>query len=138
MPLEIQPELLIVQKSGPHQWKSGRMARSLMRLDPVFLRPADAFYCLAVRCRPFRPKLGGPCDQLPKPSVTVKQVDARVTVNTQYGYKVLNHLGSALVRPGNHILGLTRGNTVAHFAEQARRSMSKDRVAGSAPAGNLP
>jgi hypothetical protein len=56
------------------------------------------------------------CDQLPKPSVIVKRLDARVTVNTQHGYKVLNHLGSALARPGNQILGLTRGNAVAHFA----------------------
>ncbi|MBL8416568.1 MAG: hypothetical protein JNM42_19260 [Propionivibrio sp.] len=56
------------------------------------------------------------CDQLPKPSVTVKRLDTRVTVNTQHGYKVLNHLGSALARPGNQILGLTRVNDVAHFA----------------------
>ncbi len=56
------------------------------------------------------------CDQLPKPSVTVKRLDARVTVNTQHGYKVLNHLGSALARAGNQILGLTLGNAVAHFA----------------------
>jgi len=56
------------------------------------------------------------CEQLPKPSVTVERLEARVTVNTQYSYKVLNHLGSALARPGNQVLGLTRGNAVAHFS----------------------
>ncbi len=55
------------------------------------------------------------CDQLPKPSVTVKRLDTRVAVNTQHGYKVLNHLGSALAHPGKQILGLTRGNAIAHF-----------------------
>lgn len=56
------------------------------------------------------------CDQLPKPSVTIKRLDQRVTVNTQHSYKTLNHLGAALARPGNQILGLTRGNAVARFA----------------------
>lgn len=55
------------------------------------------------------------CEQLPMPSVTVKRLDTRVTVNTQRGYKVLNHLGSVLARPGSQILGLTRGNAFAHF-----------------------
>jgi hypothetical protein len=56
------------------------------------------------------------CDKLPKPSVTVKRLDERFTVDTQQSYKTLNHLGSALARPGNQILGLTRGKAVARFA----------------------
>lgn len=56
------------------------------------------------------------CDQLPKPSVTVKRLDQRVTVNTQHSYKTLNHLGAALARPGNQVLGLTRGNAVARVS----------------------
>jgi hypothetical protein len=60
--------------------------------------------------------LADECDQLPKPSVTIKRLEQRVTVNTQHSYKTLNHLGAALARPGNQILGLTRGNAVARFA----------------------
>ncbi|MFZ4537722.1 hypothetical protein [Propionivibrio sp.] len=56
------------------------------------------------------------CDKLPKPSITVKRLDERITVNTQHSYKVLNHLGSALARPGKQILGLTRGNASVRFA----------------------
>ena len=56
------------------------------------------------------------CDQLPKPAVVVKRLDERFVVNVQHSYKALNHLGAALARPGNQVLGLTRGNSVAHFA----------------------
>lgn len=56
------------------------------------------------------------CDQLPKPSVTMKRLDERVTVNTKYGYKELTHLGSALARPGNQVLGLTSGKAVMQFS----------------------
>lgn len=56
------------------------------------------------------------CDQLPKPSVTIQRLDERLVVNTQYGYKTLNHLGGALVHPGTQVLGLTRGNAVAQLA----------------------
>lgn len=56
------------------------------------------------------------CDLLPKPSVTLKRLDERFTVNTQYGYKTLTHLGAALARPGNQVLGLTRGNAIAQLS----------------------
>lgn len=56
------------------------------------------------------------CDQLPKPSVTLKHIDDKLTVDTQQGYKVLNHLGSALARPGTQVLGLTRGRAITHLA----------------------
>ena len=56
------------------------------------------------------------CDQLPKPSVTVKRLEERFTVNTEHSYKVLNHLGSAVARPGNQVLGLTRGNASVQFS----------------------
>lgn len=55
------------------------------------------------------------CDQLPPPSVTVKRLDERFNVTTQYGYKELNHLGSALAQRGQQVLGLTRGHAVAQF-----------------------
>jgi hypothetical protein len=55
------------------------------------------------------------CAQLAKPSVTLKLLEERITLNTQYGYKQLTHLGSAVARPGHQVLGLTRGNAVAQF-----------------------
>lgn len=60
------------------------------------------------------------CDELPPPSVTVKRLDERVTVNTQYGYKELNHLGSPLAHSGKQILGLTRGKAVAQFGTRTK------------------
>jgi hypothetical protein len=56
------------------------------------------------------------CDQLPKPSVVVKRLDERFAVNTQQGYKALTHLGSAITRPGNQVLGLTSGKAIARFS----------------------
>jgi len=58
------------------------------------------------------------CDQLPKPSVTVKRIEARITLNTKYNYKEITHLGAELARPGNWVLGLTRGSGVAQFGTQ--------------------
>ena len=56
------------------------------------------------------------CDQLAKPSVTVKRLEAPFTVNRQYGYRELTHLGSALAQPGKQVLGLTRGTATAQFS----------------------
>ena len=60
------------------------------------------------------------CDQLPKPSVTVKRFEEPFTLNTKYGYKEITHLGSALAHPGNQVLGLTRGKAIARFATNIR------------------
>jgi hypothetical protein len=57
-----------------------------------------------------------PCDELPKPLVTVKRIEDRVAYNTEYTYKSLTNIGSALTRPGRQVLGLTRGNAVVSFA----------------------
>lgn len=56
------------------------------------------------------------CDQLPKPSVTVKRLEAPFTVDRQYGYRELTHLGSALAQPGQQVLGLTRGTATTQFS----------------------
>lgn len=56
------------------------------------------------------------CDQLPKPSITVNRLEERVSVNTRYNHKELNHLASTLARPGKQVLGLTRGNAVVKIA----------------------
>lgn len=55
------------------------------------------------------------CDQLPKPSVTLKRLDVRPTLNNTYSYKELTHLGSTGVRKGTQVLGLTRGTAIAQF-----------------------
>ena len=61
------------------------------------------------------------CDQLPKPSVTVKRLAEQITVNKQYGYRELTHLGSALAQPGKQVLGLTRGKASSQFSTSISR-----------------
>ena len=62
------------------------------------------------------PSRADECDQLPKPSVTVKLLDEAIALNTQYSYKSLNNIGAAQARPGYQVLGLTRGSAVVRFA----------------------
>lgn len=57
-----------------------------------------------------------PCDELPKPSVTVKRLETPLALNTAYSYKSLTNLGAARARPGQQVLGLTRGNATLRFA----------------------
>jgi len=56
------------------------------------------------------------CDQLPLPAVTVKRLDEPFTLSTKYSYKALTNLATTLARPGNQVLGLTRGNAIVKFA----------------------
>lgn len=65
------------------------------------------------------------CEQLPKPSVTVKRLAERFSVTTQYGYRELNHLGAALAQPGKQVLGLTRSNAVVQFSTQTPRYVDR-------------
>lgn len=62
------------------------------------------------------PSRADPCDELPKPSVTIKRIDERLTYNTEYSYKSLTNIGAASARPGKQVLGLTRGNATIGFA----------------------
>jgi hypothetical protein len=62
------------------------------------------------------PSWADPCDELPKPSVTIKRIEERPGSNTEYSYKSLTNLGAALARPGRQVLGLTRGNATVSFA----------------------
>lgn len=57
-----------------------------------------------------------PCEELPKPSVTVKRLETPLALNTTYSYRSLTNLGAARARPGQQVLGLTRGNATARFA----------------------
>ena len=65
------------------------------------------------------------CDQLPKPSVTVKRLEEQLTVDKQYGYRELTHLGSALAQPGKQVLGLTRGKATAQFSTRISRHVDR-------------
>ncbi|UCV20810.1 hypothetical protein [Ferribacterium limneticum] len=62
------------------------------------------------------PSWADPCDELPKPSVTIKRIDERLSYNTEYSYKSLTNIGASLARPGKQVLGLTRGNATVSFA----------------------
>ncbi|MDQ5942080.1 MAG: hypothetical protein QG572_893 [Pseudomonadota bacterium] len=73
-------------------------------LLPLFLIFFGASHCRADEC-----------DQLPKPSVTLKRLDAHPILNNTYSYKELTHLGAAGVRKGTQVLGLTRGTAIAQF-----------------------
>lgn len=74
---------------------------------------------LLLSCPPLAtPARADECDQLPKPSVTIRRLEEKTTVNTQYSYRALNNLGEGLAQPGRQILGLTRGNSSVTFALQ--------------------
>lgn len=69
--------------------------------------------------------LADECDRLPPPSVTIKRLEERITVDTSRDRKTLTHLGSALARPGNVVLGLTRGNAVVRFETRTASYVSR-------------
>ena len=56
------------------------------------------------------------CDQLPLPSVSIKRLDERLLQNNTYGYRSLTTIGASAARPGQQVLGLTRGNASARFS----------------------
>ena len=62
------------------------------------------------------PSQADPCAELPKPSVTIKRINERISYNTEYSYKSLTNIGASLARPGKQVLGLTRGNATVSFA----------------------
>ena len=62
------------------------------------------------------PLWADPCDELPKPSVTIKRIEEKIALNTQYSYKSLTNIGATLARPDKQVLGLTRGNASVSFS----------------------
>lgn len=62
------------------------------------------------------PLLADECERLPPPSVTLQRLSEPFTLNTQYGYRQLTHLGAAVARPGDQVLGLTRGTAVVRVS----------------------
>ena len=63
------------------------------------------------------------CDRLPEPAVTVHRNEEPISVNKQYGYRELTHLGSALAQPGRQVLGLTRGRASSRFSLSLARQL---------------
>jgi hypothetical protein len=49
------------------------------------------------------------CDQLPPPSVTLRRLPEKLSIDTRYGYREITHLAAEIARPGTRVLGLTRG-----------------------------
>jgi hypothetical protein len=56
------------------------------------------------------------CEQLPKPAVTTRQLNAETSFNTEYSYRLLNNLAGENLRPGNQVLGLTRASAFTTFS----------------------
>lgn len=57
-----------------------------------------------------------PCNELPKPSVTVKRLETPLALNTSHSYRSLTNLGASRARPGQQVLGLTRGNATVRLS----------------------
>ena len=55
------------------------------------------------------PVVADECDQLPPPSVTLRRLPEKLSIDTRYGYREITHLAAEIARPGTRVLGLTRG-----------------------------
>ena len=56
------------------------------------------------------------CQQLPKPSVSTRQLNAEISFDSEYSYRLLNNLAGENLRPGNQVLGLTRASAFTLFS----------------------
>ena len=56
------------------------------------------------------------CEELPKPSITFKRLEEKLSFNHSYSYQSLTNIGFSTNSPGKWILGLTRGNASAGFS----------------------
>lgn len=56
------------------------------------------------------------CGKLSPPSVVVKRLDENISFNNQYSYRSLTNISAPKGRPGNLVLGLTRGNASVRFS----------------------
>lgn len=65
---------------------------------------------------PARAKEANACDQLPKPSVTIKHLEEEISFNSRYSYRQLTSMSGEKLRPGSRVLGLTRTNGVTQFS----------------------
>jgi len=87
-----------------------------MTIDAARLRHALLPLAGFLAASPAWPADPGACEQLPKPSVTIKRMNDTISFNTNYGYRLLTGMSGEKMRPGSQVLGLTRTNGVARFA----------------------
>lgn len=62
------------------------------------------------------PAYSATCEDLPKPSITLKRLEEKLTFNHSYSYQSLTNIGLAGPAAGKWILGLTRGSASASFS----------------------
>lgn len=86
-----------------------------MTIYAARLRQALLPLASLLAANPAWPADPGACEQLPKPSVTVKRMDDQISFNTNYSYRLLTSMSGEKMRPGTQVLGLTRTNGVARF-----------------------
>lgn len=67
------------------------------------------FFALVLGFLASAPALADECDQLPPPSVTLRRLPEKLSIDTRYGYREITHLAAEIARPGTRVLGLTRG-----------------------------
>jgi hypothetical protein len=67
---------------------------------------------LLIFCGPVR---ADECDSLPPPSVTLRRIEAPVSVDTRYDYKSITVLSTDEHHPAGRVLGLTRGTARVGF-----------------------
>lgn len=83
-----------------------------MRLLPVLLG--------SLLGSPLALAAGDPCAALPAPSVSVKLLEAPVTLNRDYDIKLLNSMAGDATANKQLVLGLTRGQAVVRYETQIR------------------
>jgi len=62
------------------------------------------------------PAYSATCEELPKPSVTLKRLEEKLTFNHSYSYQSLTNIGFGGPAAGKWILGLTRGSASTAFS----------------------
>lgn len=75
---------------------------------------ASLFLLLLLALLP-APAMASACAELPPSSVSIKRLEAPITQNLQYSYKVLKGLGASYTRQDIEVLGLARGIAITRF-----------------------
>ena len=55
------------------------------------------------------------CERLAPPSVTLRRLPEKFSINTRHDHREITHLASELARPGTRVLGLTRGTATVRM-----------------------
>lgn len=67
------------------------------------------------------------CDGLPAPSVTLKRLEAPVSVNRDHDYRAITVLSTDAHHPETRVLGLTRGSARVAFEVKGRMILDRSR-----------